>query len=141
MLLLAYLVTRNKAWHAAKIRVLATSVDHPTEETMNEFRSRLADARIEAEPEIVFNANMSNIIAYSKNASLVFLPLRRQACHFSEVDRVFMADKLSVAGHCFYPAGCLRLERCVAIGAIEVTFGKAHEYLPGANQDTLTLQR
>ena len=76
MLLLAYLVTRNKAWHAAKIRVLAPSVDHPTEEIMNEFRGRLADARIEAEPEMVFNANMSNIIAYSQSASLVFLPFR-----------------------------------------------------------------
>jgi hypothetical protein len=76
MLLLAYLITRNKAWQTAKIRVLAPSVDHPTEETMNEFRQKLADARIEAEPEMVFNANMSNIIAYSQSASLVFLPFR-----------------------------------------------------------------
>jgi hypothetical protein len=36
----------------------------------------LEDARIDAEPEIVFNANMSNIIAYSQDASLVFLPFR-----------------------------------------------------------------
>jgi hypothetical protein len=43
---------------------------------MNEFRQKLADARIEAEPEMVFNANISNIIAYSQNASLVFLPFR-----------------------------------------------------------------
>jgi hypothetical protein len=76
MLLLAYLTTRNKAWHAAKIRVLAPSSDHPTEETMKKLQGRLADARVEAEPEMVFNANMSNIIAYSKNASLVFLPFR-----------------------------------------------------------------
>jgi amino acid transporter len=76
MLLLAYLTTRNKAWHEAKIRVLAPSTEHPTEETMKELREKLADARIEAEPEMVFNANMSNVIAYSKNASLVFLPFR-----------------------------------------------------------------
>jgi amino acid transporter len=76
MLLLAYLVTRNKTWQTAKIRVLAPSADHPTEETMKEFQRRLADARIEAEPEMVFNANTSNIIAYSKSASLVFLPFR-----------------------------------------------------------------
>jgi hypothetical protein len=43
---------------------------------MKKFRSKLTDARIEAEPEMVFNANMSNIIAYSQNASLVFLPFR-----------------------------------------------------------------
>ena len=76
MLLLAYLMTRNKNWRAAKIRVLAPSADHPTEEKMAEFRARLEEVRIEAEPELVFNANISNIIAYSKNASLVFLPLR-----------------------------------------------------------------
>ena len=76
MLLLAYLTTRNKTWQSARIRVLAPSADHPSEETMNAFRAKLADARIEAEPEMVFNANMSNIIAYSQNASLVFLPFR-----------------------------------------------------------------
>jgi amino acid transporter len=76
MLLLAYLTTRNKDWQAAKIRVLAPSVDHPTEEAMQGFRQKLENARIEAEPEIVFNANLSNIIAYSQDASLVFLPFR-----------------------------------------------------------------
>jgi amino acid transporter len=76
MLLLAYLTTRNKHWQEAKIRVLAPSADHPTEEKLADFRGRLEDARIEAEPEMVFNANMSNVVAYSKDASLVFLPFR-----------------------------------------------------------------
>jgi len=76
MLLLAHLVTRNKDWQSAKIRVLAPSADHPSEEKMTIFRSRLEDARIEAEPELVFNANTSNVIAYSNDASLVFLPFR-----------------------------------------------------------------
>ena len=76
MLLLAYLTTRNKDWEEAKIRVLAPSVDHPSEEVLQDFRRKLEDIRIEAEPEIVFNANMSNIIAYSQDASLVFLPFR-----------------------------------------------------------------
>jgi len=76
MLLLAYLTTRNEDWQAAKIRVLAPSIDHPSEKAMQDFRQKLEDARIEAETEIVFNANMSNIIAYSQDASLVFLPFR-----------------------------------------------------------------
>jgi amino acid transporter len=76
MLLLAYLMTRNKDWQSANIRVLAPSADHPTEEAMQDFRQKLENARIDAEPEIVFNANMSNIIAYSQDASLVFLPFR-----------------------------------------------------------------
>jgi len=43
---------------------------------MQDFRQKLQDARIDAEPEIVFNANMSNVIAYSQDAALVFLPFR-----------------------------------------------------------------
>ena len=76
MLLLAYLTTRNKDWQAAKIRILAPSADHPTEERMADFKRLLEDVRIEAEPEMVFNAKMSNVVAYSKDASLVFLPFR-----------------------------------------------------------------
>jgi hypothetical protein len=51
-----------------------------------------------------------------------------------------MTEELSAAGHCFYLAGGLRLKGSVAISAGEVTFGKAHKNLPGANQHTLTLQ-
>jgi amino acid transporter len=76
MLLLAYLTTRNKDWQAAKIRVLAPSADHPTEESIADLGRKLEEARIEAESELVFNAKMSNIIAYSKDACLVFLPFR-----------------------------------------------------------------
>ena len=76
MLLLAYLTTRNKDWQSAKIRVLAPSFDHPTEQTMDGFRQKLEAARIDAEPEMVFNAKPSNVIGYSKGTSLVFLPFR-----------------------------------------------------------------
>ncbi|MGD2185162.1 MAG: amino acid permease [Desulfobacterales bacterium] len=76
MLLLAYLTTRNKDWQAAQIRVLAPSADHPTEEKMADFKGQLKEARIEAEPELVFNAKTSNVVAYSKDASLAFLPFR-----------------------------------------------------------------
>jgi amino acid transporter len=76
MLLLAYLTTRNKDWQGACIRVLAPSSDHPTEDTMAAFRHKLENVRIEAEPEMVFNARASNVIGYSKGSSLVFLPFR-----------------------------------------------------------------
>ncbi len=76
MLLLAYLTTRNKDWQAAKIRVLAPSADHPTEEMLAGFHQKLADARIDAESEMIFNANISNVTAYSEDAALVFLPFR-----------------------------------------------------------------
>lgn len=76
MLLLAYLATRNKDWQGASIRVLAPSLDHPTEDAMADFRQKLENARIDAEPEIVFNAKPSNVIGYSKGTALVFLPFR-----------------------------------------------------------------
>jgi amino acid transporter len=76
MLLLAYLTTRNKQWQGALIRVLAPSFDHPTEDKIAAFRQKLEQVRIEAEPEMVFNAKASNVIGYSKGSSLVFLPFR-----------------------------------------------------------------
>jgi hypothetical protein len=76
MLLLAYLTTRNKQWQGARIRLLAPGFDHPTDDTMAVFRQKLESFRIEAEPEIVFNAKASNVIGYSKGTSLVFLPFR-----------------------------------------------------------------
>jgi amino acid transporter len=76
MLLLAYLTTRNKQWQGARIRVLAPGFDHPTEDAMADFRQRLGNFRIEAEPEMVFNAKASNVIGYSRGTSLVFLPFR-----------------------------------------------------------------
>jgi hypothetical protein len=76
MLLLAYLTTRNKAWQGALIRVLAPSFDHPTAERMALFRQKLENVRIDAEPEMVFNAKPSNVIGYSRGSSLVFLPFK-----------------------------------------------------------------
>ena len=76
MLLLAYLTTRDKQWQGARIRVLAPGFDHPTEDAMADFRHRLESFRIEAEPEMVFNAKASNVIGYSQRSSLVFLPFR-----------------------------------------------------------------
>ncbi len=76
MLLLAYLTTRSKEWQGARIRVLAPSFDHPTEDKMAVFRQKLEDVRIEAEPEMVFNAKASNVIGYSKGSALVLLPFR-----------------------------------------------------------------
>ena len=76
MLLLAYLTTRHKQWQGASIRVLAPGFDYPTEDATAVFRHKLENFRIEAEPEMVFNAKPSNVIGYSQGSSLVFLPFR-----------------------------------------------------------------
>jgi hypothetical protein len=76
MLLLAYLLTRNKAWENAKIRVLAACFSTESEAPVADLGKILEEDRIEAEPEIVINPKVDTIAAYSSDASLVFLPFR-----------------------------------------------------------------
>jgi len=79
MLLLAYLVTRDKKWSDAKIRLLAVDTDDKSHLTLESLEIMLEDARIEAEPEIIENPDADTITEYSADASLVFLPFRIQA--------------------------------------------------------------
>ncbi|MGD8665268.1 MAG: amino acid permease [Desulfobacterales bacterium] len=101
MLLMAYLTTRNKQWQGAPIRVLAPGFEHPTEDAMATFRHKLENFRIEAEPEMVFNAKASNVIGYSQGSSLVFLPFRlkgnRPVDPFGQPVEQLLADLPSTA--------------------------------------------
>jgi hypothetical protein len=76
MLLLAYLITRREPWEAAKIRVLAARSSLEENETVGDLGQVLEEVRIEAEPEIVMKPNSDAVVAYSSDASLVFLPFR-----------------------------------------------------------------
>jgi len=80
MLLLAYLMTRTDVWDGAKIRVLASGHEIEEEWTMETLQKTLQktlqEVRIEAEPEIVNNANADTIVEHSAGSSLVFLPFR-----------------------------------------------------------------
>ena len=78
MLLLAYLMTRNEDWDEAKIRVLAASQEHSSEETMEDLQRTLQEVRIEADPEIVKETNFDAIAEHSADAAFVFLPFRLQ---------------------------------------------------------------
>jgi hypothetical protein len=77
-LLLAYLITRSEQWKDAKIRVLAACFSTEKNETVEDIRQVLEKFRIEAEPEVVIKPNPDAVVAYSSDASLVFLPLRFQ---------------------------------------------------------------
>lgn len=75
-LLLAYLMTRTDAWAGSAIRVLAPKggkVKSP-----EALRQTLEDARIDAEPVLVEQADVDGIVEASADASLVFLPIRIQ---------------------------------------------------------------
>jgi amino acid transporter len=76
MLLLAYLITRSKPWEDTKIRVLAACFSPETNETVEDLRLVLEEVRIEAQPEVVIKPNPDAVVAYSSDASIVFLPFR-----------------------------------------------------------------
>ncbi|UCH19541.1 MAG: amino acid permease [Deltaproteobacteria bacterium] len=76
MLLLAHIMTRSETWEEAIIRVLAVGDDTKTERTTEELQITLNEVRIEAQPEIVRDANTDIVAAYSADTALVFLPLR-----------------------------------------------------------------
>jgi amino acid transporter len=75
MLLFAYLTTRSEDWKNAEIRVITS--DSPD---FLEARDRLAEffdeVRIPAEPIIVDDMAPETILAYSREADLVFLPFK-----------------------------------------------------------------
>lgn len=76
MLLLAYLVTRNDEWSDAKIRVLFASADESPDAALEKMKQTLDDARIDAEPVVLPELNPAVVSENSRQASLVFLPLR-----------------------------------------------------------------
>jgi amino acid transporter len=76
MLLMAYLMTRSPLWEDAKIRLLAIGSGPSGDPTTESLHQMLEDVRIEAEPEIIENADADDIPEYSGDSSLVFLPFR-----------------------------------------------------------------
>ncbi|MBT8364234.1 MAG: amino acid permease [Deltaproteobacteria bacterium] len=76
MLLMAYLMTRSELWSDARIRLLAADSGQSGAHTIDSLHEMLEEVRIEAEPEIIENANADSIAEYSTDSSLVFLPFR-----------------------------------------------------------------
>ncbi len=76
MLLLAYLMTRSPIWADATIRVLTPKFDDTPEQALENLRLKLEDYRIEATPKVVMDISADTVVAYSMDATLVFLPFR-----------------------------------------------------------------
>jgi len=76
MLLLAYLMTRSDAWEESTIRVLAAGYEEATEETMADLKKTLDEVRIEAESEVVAQADAGEIAKRSSDAAILFVPFR-----------------------------------------------------------------
>ena len=73
MVLLAYLMTRSDEWHDATIRVLVPVDQTDADAHLKEVKAVLAAARIEADTELVVDADSDSIVTHSSNASIVFL--------------------------------------------------------------------
>ena len=75
MLLLGYLMTRDSFWSNATLRVLVPVEDSNPQATKDALLEELENVRISAEAVVVENLETETIIAHSKAASLVFLPI------------------------------------------------------------------
>lgn len=76
-LLLAHLMTRAEGWKVAKIRVHVINPGSASrEEALAVVREMLEDARIEAELDLVDFVGPESLKEHSRDATLVFIPLR-----------------------------------------------------------------
>jgi len=76
MLLLTHLMTRSSEWDRSNIRVLAAGYDQASGKNIADLNATLEEARIEAATEVVMNAGPESVVAYSDDATLVFMPFR-----------------------------------------------------------------
>ena len=75
-LLFAYLMTRHDEWDDATIRLLAPAPADGEQKVAANLAYRLEDRRIEATIDTVVQADVAAVAEHSRDASVVFLPLR-----------------------------------------------------------------
>jgi hypothetical protein len=75
-LLLAYMMTRSDEWAGATIRLLARGDRGQKDKSGERLRETLDDIRIEAEILTIGDLTRDKLVQRSRDASLVFLPLR-----------------------------------------------------------------
>ncbi len=72
MVLLAYLMTRSGEWSDATIRVLVPADNEEADAHLAQVKSIFSAARIEAEAEVVVDADSQSMVTHSASASIVF---------------------------------------------------------------------
>ncbi len=75
MLLLGHLMTRDSFWSNARLRVLLPVEENNLQATKDALLKELDQVRIDAEAVVVEDRETETMIAHSKTASLVFLPV------------------------------------------------------------------
>jgi amino acid transporter len=84
MLLLAHLVTRHDEWDEASLRVLVPASAESETRVSTSLTRRLEEVRIDAAVETVVEMDLQAIVDRSKDAALVFVPLRIQGMKLSD---------------------------------------------------------
>jgi len=75
MLLLTYLMTRHEDWSEAKVRVLAAPrANESTEDRLKSLTDFLKEVRINAEPVVVEEAHVEDVVRHSAQTPIVFMP-------------------------------------------------------------------
>jgi amino acid transporter len=72
MVLLAYLMTRSDEWDDTTIRVVVPAQTDGVESHLEEAKSILSAARIDAQTEVAVDADSQSIVTHSAGASIVF---------------------------------------------------------------------
>ena len=76
-LLLAHLMTRTEEWADARLQVIApTSSEGEPKAARSRLEKRLSDYRIDASIEATPAPELADVVRLSRDAALVFLPLR-----------------------------------------------------------------
>ena len=75
-LLFAYLMTRSDVWDESRLRLLATAPNDQLQKIEANLRHRLTELRIDADIEVVTREDRDQAYDRSKDAAIVFLPLR-----------------------------------------------------------------
>ena len=76
MLLMAYLMCRRDEWQGAQIHVMAIRMDGNPTQTTEDLKQFLTEVRIEAEPDVITEADTAKLAALSSDAAMVMVPFR-----------------------------------------------------------------
>jgi amino acid transporter len=83
-LLLAHLVTRTEDWEDAHLRILATTGEGESDRMQAELSRRLEEYRIDAQVTVLSDPDLEGVIAHSRDAALVLMPLRIEGMRLAD---------------------------------------------------------
>lgn len=84
-LLLAHLMTRTDEWADATLKVVAISENEDDNDRLrSQLEKRLSDYRIDATIDVTPPPDLADLVRISRDAGLVFLPLRIEGMHLED---------------------------------------------------------